>query len=262
MWQVYISHLCRDSELLELLKTAPVGIETIEFSIGDNLDRGKQAIRDYKKRIPDLSEYPLMIHGPFLDLNPVSFDSKIARASRERFCETLQIARELRAKGVIFHSCFIPNTNYTIGWPERQIRFWQEMMDQYAGELWVYLENVYDPQWQPLLEIARGVKRERFGICLDVGHVHAYSGQTAKEWIENLGTCIKHLHLHDNHGTKDEHLALGQGTLKLPELFELVEKYTQVQGVTIENVEVEAIQQSLEILKEYGSCLMKICKSR
>lgn len=249
--QVYISHLCQDNELLKLLEEYPVGIESIEFSMGDILDAGKKGIEDYKKRIPGLEKYPLMLHGPFLDLNPVSYDAQIAKASKERFCQTIQTAKELNAKGVVFHTCFIPAINFTIGWAKRQIIFWQEMMEQYAGGLKIYLENVFDPEWQPLLEIAQGVENKNFGICLDIGHVHAYSKQPVKEWIQKLGPYIKHMHLHDNCGMRDEHLALGKGTLDLPELFQVLEEYAEVQSFTIENAGVEEIMQSLETLGNY-----------
>lgn len=249
--QIYISHLCQDDELCRLLQEYPVGIESIEFSIGDSLDRAMEAVEEYKKRIPQMEKYPLLLHGPFLDLNPVSYDSQIAEVSKRRFCQTLQIAKELHAKGVVFHTCFVPAINFLTGWPERQIDFWKEILEQQEREMEIYLENVFDPHWQPLLEIAQGVNHERFGICLDVGHVHAYSQQPVKEWIQNLGPYIKHVHLHDNHGKKDEHLALGKGSLDIIEILQMLERETNVESFTLENAEVVEVIQSLEILKKH-----------
>jgi sugar phosphate isomerase/epimerase len=53
------------------------------------------------------------------------------------------------------------------------------------------------------------------GICLDLGHAHITVG--ARQAIETLGSRIVSVHVHDNHGTKDEHLWPGDGTIAWPE---------------------------------------------
>jgi len=49
------------------------------------------------------------------------------------------------------------------------------------------------------------------GVCLDLGHAHITVG--TKEAIATLGSRIASVHVHDNHGTKDEHLWPGEGTI-------------------------------------------------
>jgi sugar phosphate isomerase/epimerase len=48
------------------------------------------------------------------------------------------------------------------------------------------------------------------GVCLDLGHAHMTVGTV--EAITALGSRIASVHVHDNHGTKDEHLWPGDGT--------------------------------------------------
>jgi sugar phosphate isomerase/epimerase len=49
------------------------------------------------------------------------------------------------------------------------------------------------------------------GVCLDLGHAHVTVGVT--EAIATLGNRIASVHVHDNHGVKDEHLWPGDGTI-------------------------------------------------
>ena len=49
------------------------------------------------------------------------------------------------------------------------------------------------------------------GVCLDLGHAHISVGVT--EAISVLNQRIVSMHVHDNHGTKDEHLWPGEGTI-------------------------------------------------
>jgi len=50
------------------------------------------------------------------------------------------------------------------------------------------------------------------GVCLDLGHAHITVGTA--EAIATLGARIASVHVHDNHGTKDEHLWPGDGTIE------------------------------------------------
>jgi sugar phosphate isomerase/epimerase len=52
------------------------------------------------------------------------------------------------------------------------------------------------------------------GVCLDVGHAHI--NQSVVEAIGTLGNRIASVHVHDNHGAKDEHLWPGDGTIDWP----------------------------------------------
>lgn len=48
-------------------------------------------------------------------------------------------------------------------------------------------------------------------VCLDLGHAHIDPGTA--EAIATLGNRICSVHVHDNHGVKDEHLWPGDGTI-------------------------------------------------
>jgi sugar phosphate isomerase/epimerase len=52
------------------------------------------------------------------------------------------------------------------------------------------------------------------GVCLDLGHAHLTVG--VAEAIATLGSRIASVHVHDNHGLKDEHLWPGEGSIDWP----------------------------------------------
>ncbi len=53
------------------------------------------------------------------------------------------------------------------------------------------------------------------GVCLDLGHANITTGTAAA--IATLGGRIASVHVHDNHGLKDEHLWPGNGTIDWPD---------------------------------------------
>ncbi len=55
---------------------------------------------------------------------------------------------------------------------------------------------------------------DNVGVCLDLGHAHITVGTA--EAIATLGNRIASVHVHDNHGEKDEHLWPGDGTIDWP----------------------------------------------
>ena len=54
------------------------------------------------------------------------------------------------------------------------------------------------------------------GICLDLGHAHVDGGVLAE--LEAAAPRLRHLHLHDNDGSQDTHLAPGLGSIPWPEV--------------------------------------------
>jgi len=78
----------------------------------------------------------------------------------------------------------------------------------------VLLENLANDVSTPehLMEILKVGHFDNVGICLDVGHAHmTYGGVDAA--FEACGKRIVQMHLHDNHGTRDEHLWPESGTI-------------------------------------------------
>ena len=242
---IWISHLLIDEEMKELISQTGAGVESIEFSIAENLDRFDETLYSCRRRLEEMGCQSLTLHGPFLDLNPVAFDSLVQQATLRRYEQTYQAALELGAKKIIYHSCFVPSVYFLEGWAERAADFYNRFLENKTDEIQILMENVLDPIPDPFLQVAQMVKHPAFGICLDLGHVHCYSDVPCQIWMEQLQPYIRHLHLHDNDGTADEHLALGEGTLPLEKL----KKYFSTIDGTIECRTQEAVRLTCDRMK-------------
>lgn len=212
---IYMSHLLPDDEMGEVLARTGAGIESIEFSIAENLDAYERTLSSYKKRLKALGSPSLILHGPFLDLNPVSYDSEIRKTARLRYAQAYEAARELGAEKIVYHSCMYPNTVYPQGWAERVADFYEEFLWN-RRDVEVVVENVFDRGPALLTEAAGKIKAPNFHLCLDIGHANCYSENfSVQEWARECAACLTHIHVHDNCGKQDEHLALGDGNIEL-----------------------------------------------
>jgi sugar phosphate isomerase/epimerase len=108
------------------------------------------------------------------------------------------------------------------GWSQRTVEYAisaLEHLGAFAHPLGVRLlvENLLSEATTPahLLTILDLGHLSNVGVCLDVGHAHVNVG--VAEAIATLGGNIASVHIHDNHGVKDEHLWPGEGTIEWPE---------------------------------------------
>ena len=83
----------------------------------------------------------------------------------------------------------------------------------------IAVENVRDSIWildRVLSEVGDDPEETNLGICIDVGHAHLSTDagrEPVCEYLERYADAMVHLHLHDNAGKRDEHLAPGEGTI-------------------------------------------------
>jgi len=71
-------------------------------------------------------------------------------------------------------------------------------------------------------------------VCaLDTGHAYVRGGIQA--CIEAFGPRLQHIHLHDNHGEKDEHLEVGQGHIPFTELASFLQHFRDLISLETRN---------------------------
>ena len=107
------------------------------------------------------------------------------------------------------------------GWSLRTMEYAEaalEHLGAFAHPLGVRLlvENLTSEPTTPshLLTIIEMGHLPNIGICLDLGHAHMTVG--VAQAIATLGDRISSVHIHDNHGMKDEHLWPREGTIDWP----------------------------------------------
>lgn len=104
------------------------------------------------------------------------------------------------------------------GWSQRTIEYALtalEHLGAFGRPLGVRLlvENLLSEATTPerLMAILEMGHLDNVGVCLDLGHAHVNGG--VRQAMATLGKRIASVHVHDNHGTRDEHLWPGDGTI-------------------------------------------------
>ena len=152
------------------------------------------------------------LHGAFIDVNPASGDGAFRELSRCRCRQSCELASGIGAKNVVFHSscCSFLRGGYLENWAAVCADFYEELAE--TCDLHLFIENSQDLDPEPLCQLMRRIRNPRIGVCLDLGHAN-YSRMGVEHWFDRLGRWIGYLHLSDNRGLFDDHLALGDGTV-------------------------------------------------
>jgi len=98
----------------------------------------------------------------------------------------------------------------------------------------VLVENIPNEIATPsrLQEIVSTAHFEDVGFCFDIGHAHFGEGIRAS--FGTMQDKICSTHLHDNHGERDEHLWIGEGTIDWDEAMSLLLTAPHVPAMLLE----------------------------
>ena len=161
----------------------------------------------------------------------------------------MTLARRYGADKAVLHGGFNPRMYYPCWYTEQSILFWKSFLPEIPAGVTVCVENVLEPTPESLLAIAEGVDDPGLRLCLDIGHVNAYSSVPAEDWIRAWGKRLSHLHIHNNDGTADTHSPLLKGTLDIPGLLQTLREVSPDATCTLELPDAE---ESVRFLAEKG----------
>ena len=160
----------------------------------------------------------LTLHAPFQDLLPGALDEGVRAASRRRLHQSFRLLPVFQPVAIVCHLGY-ESRHYQWDrkeWLARSAATWKELAQIAAHHrVTVMLENVYETEPELFLELLKKVGAPNLKVCLDVGHLLCFGGGDFPHWLETLAPVIGHVHLHDNHGDADTHLALGAGKVPL-----------------------------------------------
>ena len=190
-------------------------------------------------------------HGPFGDLNCGSFDQLIQDVSKDRMMLGYQTARKLGATHIIFHHGYIPRTSPPKSWIPRFVQFWKSFMVGMPDNVFFHLENLLELSPDMMIETIDTISDPRVNTCLDIGHAYCNSTTPVMKWIEKLGVRIGHVHIHDNNGTSDQHLAIGEGNIPFKDVCNALNEFSPHATWALET-RTDGIKKSYEWLGENG----------
>ena len=217
----------------DLARKYGLGLELAEFCTAWNLDGCfPETDRKIQKESRGISRFT--IHGPYNELFPCAIDRRARALARERYLQTIEIAKRYDVHKIIFHGGFDPHLYFPIWFKEQSILFFRDFVKEIPEDMTICLENVLEPDPGLLTEIVKAVEDPRLFLCLDVGHAQAYSQCSALEWAKRAAPFIRHFHIHNNNGSVDSHSPLMEGILPMEELFETIDTLCPQATVTLE----------------------------
>ena len=192
------------------------GLELAEFCTAWNMDEKFTHVDSVvKKKLEGIPRS--LLHAPYNELFPCAIDKKARALAAERYRQATELATRYGSRKVIIHGGYNPRIYFPVWYVKQSVLFWQDFLRSDPG-VEIVLENVLedDPRW--LLDIVAGVDDPRLRLCLDIGHVNAYSSVPLTDWLVLWAPYLSHLHIHNNDGSRDAHNALNEGTIPIKEL--------------------------------------------
>jgi sugar phosphate isomerase/epimerase len=178
------------------------------------LDRPKNvsSIRD----IIDSTTLAVSVHAPYTDLNIASLNYPIYRESIQQTCRCIEGAAEFTDRVTLHPGYFSPAGKLV---PDRVWDLQKSALieiGRYSADCGVLtcLENMINIEEflcrnpEEVFGMAEGI--EGIGITFDIGHANTVG--VVDGFLSRI-THVHHVHLHDNGGIYDEHLALGDGSI-------------------------------------------------
>ncbi|MDK2947538.1 MAG: hypothetical protein PWQ63_698 [Methanolobus sp.] len=182
-----------------------------------------------------LSDYDFTIsyHAPHREFNLASVNEDIRKCCVDQIIEMGEYLHEVGSGWVNIHIGHIAS-NYHEKVIEKAEKNSRKSLEEIAEafedlDSRLFVENdsyekgllkfgLYPEQLIEVLE-----KYPHFGMTFDIGHAHHY-GIDAEQFINPAKDSIGSVHLHDNNGTFDEHLAAGNGTVDFEPVLEKLGK--------------------------------------
>lgn len=208
---LYLSTVASDAA--DAARDYGLGLEIAEYCTAWNMDeefpQTDAAVREKLEGIPNR-----VLHAPFNELFPCAIDKKARALAADRYRQAIDLAKHYGATKVIIHGGYNPWIYFPVWYVEQSVVFWKEFLQEDPG-VEIVLENVLETEPGWLLDIVKGVDDPRLKLCLDIGHVHAYSKIPVMDWLEHWAPWLSHFHVHNNDSTWDLHNALFDGTIPM-----------------------------------------------
>jgi len=190
----------------------------------------------------------ITLHGPFWDLCPGSSDSLIRKVSQFRFHQLFDLVEIFHPAQVVCHTGFDPRHHGSdcTSYLERSLAVWEPVVGRAeASRVPLLLENVWEYGPELHCKLFAALRSPYFRFCLYVGHQHSFSTTPLLKWVDALGELLAEIHVHDNCGSQDEHLPVGQGTIDFKSLFMVLRAKAIDPLITLEPHREEHLAESL-----------------
>jgi len=193
------------------------------------------------------------VHAPFMDLSPGAVDRDVRTITKEKLKKTVAMANHLGALGVVCHPGYDRWRfgDYIDIWLEGSVDTWSEVLAVAGDKIPIMLENVFEEEPLSFLELFKCMKPKNMYFCFDSGHFNLFTKVSLEVWLSQLGNYVREMHLHDNHGTRDDHFPIGEGIFPFRELKGFLKARGDEIVLTAEVHDESRATEAIKNLKEY-----------
>jgi sugar phosphate isomerase/epimerase len=204
-------------------------------------------------QIIETTNLVITIHLPYSDLNLASMNQPIWEETVRQMKSCLSLASGFARLAVVHPGHFSPlgmqmpdaAWSQSISGIQQICDFAADLDMKIAVENMVNMPAILGRRPEEILGILDTVDRENVGFILDVGHANTNGN------VENflkIKDKIIHVHVHDNHGERDEHLPVGNGTVPWKKVVSAFQGYKG--RIVTESRSLEEGQRSVSRLKK------------
>ncbi|MDH5815982.1 MAG: sugar phosphate isomerase/epimerase [Candidatus Nezhaarchaeota archaeon] len=257
--RIYLSSLASVSKPLKsfVVKAVNSGFNNIEI-----LDEWGHRLND--RKVQELVElkrsYYLnyVVHAPYDGINVSTPQRALRRMSLKLIERSMNYAHYLEAKLVVVHSGFKSPLDYLKpGTSWNLFLKTLKRLNKLADDLDIYIgiENmpsgtnaIIQSCEEALMLIEEMWALDKVGLTLDVGHSNTISIHETQNYLLKAGKHLLHMHLHDNNGYVDSHLAVGSGMIDWASIAPLIKELKLVGGLTIEVMRFKDAKKSFDFI--------------
>lgn len=237
-----------------------LGLEDLGFEGWEIVSEGRQRITP--ESLPEIRDIlgtmslKITVHGPFSDLNPASLIEPIRLETIRQISQCVELSSDF-ADIVVVHPGILSPLGSQM--PDRTWELNIESLRSICRHAQDYgvricLENM--PNMEKLLcrtpdelfGMVDSVGADNLGITFDAGHANTTKNTAGYLKEEDR---ISHVHIHDNKGVKDEHLALGDGTVDWDRVLGGLKGFAG--ALVIEGRNLEEGKRSLAFLRRWNA---------
>jgi sugar phosphate isomerase/epimerase len=187
------------------------------------------------------------IHAPWRR-NLAAEDRQERDAAIEQYRQVTRLAHELGSDVVVFHGGW--HSDRAVG--QAIALESTAVLLQEARDLGVQLALENEEASRPTVfqhpDDFRGIDLEGLGFVFDVAHAHTF-GHTAADFLPIIGRKLVEVHLHDNLGGRDKHLAIGEGSIDWGAFLGVLDEYDDGSVIpVIESKSIANLERSVEAL--------------
>lgn len=206
------------------------GADEIELLMdGDKWDDMEMLFQQISSKLKALP-VGYTIHPPAWDINLTSENKAIRETSFSEYKKAIEFASMIGASHVVIHPgfCFSPVFDKKLA-QQRAADYINRLCEVakplnvklaienvgYKGSS-IFAQNEFTRFLDPIDETA--------GYLIDMGHAHL-NGWDIPQVIKDAKDRLLAVHLHDNNGTGDDHLPIGDGTIQWKEVFAAIHEH-------------------------------------